>query len=335
MPWIQQNHLGPVRRRRIRSKRTASSSSSSSDDRVAVINLFVNVASAIFSVPRTALQPFGPPMIEPPCQTSQERERRDTVNRLLEIGFDDNDHHQREQSENNNHQNNVFTLPDAEEETFSRYWTEFGPNPSTYGEVTTLGARQLFSYMHMMHPKQKDGRHDRKQEQFDPMVFYDLGMGRGKLVVQAFLELNIQHSIGIELSPTRYQTAVMAWDTILHEYSAVSSSSSSSSSSPDHHRRLFLRQGDLLEYDWCKDATHVYVASLCFSDTMMNNLGEKLKNSGDGGDESSSFRRLQCLATLKQLPDMEYSRMEYVEMTWTRPYGCPVYFYDFSKGKVK
>ena len=96
--------------------------------------------------------------------------------RLLDIGFS---------AENKASSDDVFTLPDSEEQSFSQYLTEMGPNPSTYGEVTTLGARQLFYYMGMT-TKERDHP---PTHQPDTIVFCDLGMGRGKLVVQAFLEL--------------------------------------------------------------------------------------------------------------------------------------------------
>lgn len=256
-----------------------------------VVAMFVNVASSLLSVPRCALQPFGPPMLEPPPRSALECELRELSDRMLDIGYAND--------ADNSSKNNMFSLPESDKTPFSQYLTELGPNPSTYGEVTTLGARQLFYYMGMTSDETQSD---------DDIVFYDLGMGRGKLVVQALLEINqLKKSKGVELSHTRYQAAVVAWQTILRERSI--------SVAP----QLTLYHADLFAQD-LHDATHIYVASLCFSDSMMESLAHKL----------ADLNNLRCIATLKQLPSLQESRAEYVEMTWTMPNGCQVYFYDFE-----
>ena len=270
-----------------------------SDDRISVINMFVNIAAALLSVPPNALQPFGPPMVEPPPQSLIESERRKVATRLLEIGFHSDD------SLSSSSNSGVFTLPEAEDSTlFAQYssGSDFGPNPSTYGEVTTLGARQLFYYMGM------------SRGDSDKVIFYDLGMGRGKLVVQALLETNPQRSVGIELSMVRYQAAQSAWDTILqHEEGRAAQIMAD--------RLLFIRD-DLFQQN-LDNATHIYIASLCFTDDMMQALADKL----------AQLDNLRCVASLLEIPGWPVSRTEFVEMTWTRPNGCQVYFYDFRYRK--
>ena len=56
---------------------------------------------------------------------------------------------------------------------------------------------------------------------------------------------------------------------------------------------LNLFQGDLFQMD-ISTATHIYIASLCFTDEMMSMLSTKISN--EGGDQ------LQYVATLKPLP---------------------------------
>lgn len=47
----------------------------------------------------------------------------------------------------------------------------------------------------------------------EDIIFWDLGSGWGKLVVQSYLELpRIQRSIGIEFAPTRHEKASQAWE---------------------------------------------------------------------------------------------------------------------------
>ena len=258
----------------------------------------LRIAAAILSVPADALAPLGPPMTEPPARSAEERRRRETVADLLEVGFGGAE--------------TEFALPAAEEkEVFGDYLSSgatMGPNPSTYGEVTTLGARQLFQYMGMVAT--------RGDAMIRDVVFYDLGMGQGMLVLQAYLELptsSIRQAVGIELSPSRYRTAVAAWNTILkHEPSLLNDG-----------RRLSLVQGDLFQQD-LSNATHIFVSSLCFTEEMMEKLAIKLKGNHE------YLPKLRCVATLKELPNFKYSRVEKVEMSWTRPHGCSVYFYDSS-----
>ncbi len=87
----------------------------------------LTVAAAILSVPSDVFT--SPPMLEPPARSMKERKHREAVSKLLEQGWN--------------------TL-----EGFSRAISEpddfdSGPDASTYGEITKLGARQLFHYMKM------------------------------------------------------------------------------------------------------------------------------------------------------------------------------------------
>lgn len=281
------------------------SAASSRDDRAQVISLFVNVAAAILSVPSHALQPFGPPMMEPPPESKKVAQRRLLVDGLLDLAYRDNDD---EMSAGYD----VFALPVAEETKFAQFSSSSSSStlgggssggPSTYGEVTTLGARQLFYFMGMTDDASSSTTSDYN------IVFCDLGMGRGKLVVQALLELErVDKSIGVELSHMRQQAAVLAWQTLISQHAALDGTS---------QHRLGLHQGDFFDQD-LTNATHVYVASLCFTDTMMQDLEHKLK----------VLPKLKCVASLKKFPTWAHSRSEYVEMTWTRPHGCVTYFYD-------
>ncbi len=206
-------------------------------------------------------------------------------------------------------------------------------NPSTYGEVTQLGARQLFHYMKMYND---DDCHD--------IHFIDLGSGNGKLVIQAYLEISSLKQVkGIELSSIRHNIALRSWDgmketakVIRHKTIALSNRSNKNEMDNDlpkeyddnYKTGLNLIQGDLFAMNVCK-ATHIYVASLCFTDAMMNELSTKIINECD--DEI-----LQCVATLKPFPtDFEHRSglmkdIKYVEMSWTKPRGMGgiVYFYS-------
>mmetsp|Transcript_9172 Transcript_9172/g.12190 ORF Transcript_9172/g.12190 Transcript_9172/m.12190 type:complete len:290 (-) Transcript_9172:209-1078(-) len=180
--------------------------------------------------------------------------------------------------------------------------------PSTYGEVTALGARQLFDEMGMIV----------KGKNTQEFTFMDLGSGAGKLVVQASLEVpHLERAIGIELAPSRHQAALVAQSRLHENYSSIIHSLSSSSC-------LELLEGDLLMGD-ISEATHIYVSSLCFPPETMQKLEYKLAR------EVASSRKLQCVATLKAFPGnlLGAPGVRYVEMSWTKPLGNPVYFYSW------
>jgi hypothetical protein len=190
------------------------------------------------------------------------------------------------------------------------------PKPSTYGEVTPLGARQLFYYMGMA-------------DDFDdsnPIVFCDMGSGVGKLVMQAYLELpRVTRSIGVELAPLRHAGAVKAWEEL--QLSAKETRNQITSKLPVSVADVELTEGDFLDVDLSK-VSHIYISSLCFTEDMMDEIAKKIERDAPN---------IQCVATLRALPskfrqkgisdrinyDLVYKtfglveRTEYVEMSWT------------------
>jgi hypothetical protein len=108
--------------------------------------------------------------------------------------------------------------------------------PSTYGEITPLGARQLFDAMGLLDYNKNININNRKSQHSNPHAdtdtdtdtdtddgngahFYDLGSGTGKLVAQAVLELSspllkgrtlLKKATGIELSPSRHKSAIQS-----------------------------------------------------------------------------------------------------------------------------
>jgi hypothetical protein len=180
--------------------------------------------------------------------------------------------------------------------------------PSTYGEITPLGARQLFGAMGLYdYNRYRKGQHfDSDADDDDGAHFYDLGSGTGKLVAQAVLELSspllgkttLKKATGIELSPSRHQAAIQSKQNTVNtlcntkKLKSLFSSSSSSSSrqqyeyniynatanniiNDNNNNKLELIQGDLFDID-LSTATHIYIASLCFPDNLMLKLEERL-----------------------------------------------------------
>ena len=169
-----------------------------------------------------------------------------------------------------------------------------------YGEITIRGMRELEP---RLGPREGD-------------VFYDLGSGTGKAVIQAALEWPVERAVGVELSPSRNGIGEVAM----------------SRAEPLLQQRVQLRQGDIIACEGCEDASLVYVASLLFDEPFMQRLGARL----------SSLPKLRTLATLKRFPegalmgfseaaenaapdDDEEVRRERVEVTWG---AARVYVYE-------
>eukprot|EP00957_Ditylum_brightwellii_P115818 8834320-Ditylum_brightwellii.AAC.1 len=98
---------------------------------------------------------------------------------------------------------------------------ESGSKPSTYGEVTTIGGRQLFDVMGLYNV----GDDDNGSRNGGGRVFYDLGSGTGKLVAHAAMEIipmsssssyGLKKSSGIELSNSRHEMAISSWSNLVN-----------------------------------------------------------------------------------------------------------------------
>jgi len=129
-----------------------------------------------------------------------------------------------------------------------------------YGELTPRGVREV---RELLSPRKDD-------------VFYDLGSGAGRFVLQAALEWPCSHAVGIELSRTRHRVGEVAL----------------SRTAPFVRQRATLRCADMLACEGCEDATLIYVASLVFDDAFMRQLGTRL----------SQLPRLRAIASLRPFP---------------------------------
>ena len=203
------------------------------------------------------------------------------------------------------------------------------PTPETYGEVTSLGARQLFRHIGLTA--------DATQNEHPEYQFFDLGSGGGRLVVQAHLEMpSVVKSVGVELSHSRHKAAASMWGELKESGEArrirAAAEESWGLGRSKTDPTVELHEGDLYALD-ISEATHIYVSSLCFSEDMLERLVEKIELEGG---------RLQVLASLRLLPlsksdgRRNIRRLgrnpwsEFVEMSWTkgRGEGCPIYFYS-------
>jgi len=209
------------------------------------------------------------------------------------------------------------------------------------------GARQLFNHMGLSAPKSRN-----IDNGIPKLQFFDLGSGGGRLVLQSHLELpSVCRSVGIELSPTRHEIAMRRMNKLVVSgtvdrirelaYKSWGWETGSCSSSV-----IDLIEGDLFELDITK-ATHMYLSSLCFSESMLERIVDKIETEGFSLQIVASLRLLPLRKSgdrseEKDTPDNlrvvrlgENPWMEFIEMSWTRGDGCPVYFYSVKKSNTK
>ena len=169
-----------------------------------------------------------------------------------------------------------------------------------------------------------------------------MGSGTGKVVLQVYMQVpQLFKAVGIELSPTRHAAAARALEQV--SLGLVSTRARLDMLSSESVRQLtvnddiHLLEGDLFSID-LSDATHIWIASLCFPRDMMEQLAHKIVKetrvtTTETATGSRSRSTLQCIATLQASPLLDEMfgepRVEFVEMTWTKPRGgASVYFYD-------
>jgi Histone methylation protein DOT1 len=192
----------------------------------------------------------------------------------------------------------------------------------TYGEVTSLGCRQL-AYAMNIHQSSSNN---------NDVVFVDLGSGVGRLVTQMYLDHypfhRIQKAVGVELSQERHDIAIRALQSIIEqelvgmgmrrtnhhiEMSTTTTTTTeanptelpqSSSSYTVSKIAIELIRGDAVEYlqstTRSDGITHVYMSSLCFPDHVLEKL-QRLLLQQQQSFSSSSSSSLQVVAALNRL----------------------------------
>jgi hypothetical protein len=157
-----------------------------------------------------------------------------------------------------------------------------------YGEINYKSLNKLLWYL-QLEP------HD---------IFFDLGSGVGKVILYTALTTPIKKAVGIELSETRHQDALLALKRASIWHPGID------------HRCQFLNT-DLMTVD-LSPASIVYTCSTAFSLTFMKKITDKL----------SRFTHDFRLITLQDLPnDKNFSLIHTLklDMSWVRK--CPVYIY--------
>jgi SAM-dependent methyltransferase len=171
--------------------------------------------------------------------------------------------------------------------------TQQGGAP-TYGEITYEGGQQLLQNLNLT----------------DQDVFYDLGCGIGKLVVQAFFETPAKKVVGMELSPTRCKHAKSVQQKVLQ-------------ANPSSSRQLEFHEQDIAKCP-LTDATVIFMCSTCFSDELMQKIMNNIVKLKDG-------TRVVTLKRLLPHKDLVLVKELTLPMTWSP--RSQVYIYELKRSK--
>lgn len=159
----------------------------------------------------------------------------------------------------------------------------------TYGELTPAGVDRLL----------------RELEPTPDDVFYDLGSGIGKVVLQVAMSVPIARCVGVELSASRCRLARTALRRARRRGLILA-------------RRTVIRHGDLLA-EPIDDATMVYTCSTAYSLRFMAMIARKLRSV----PRSLRFVTLQELITVPR--GFRHVRTVTVATTWNRRTPAHVY----------
>lgn len=157
-----------------------------------------------------------------------------------------------------------------------------------YGEIKQAALDKLLSYLNL---STKD-------------VFYDLGSGVGKVIMQTALSTPAKKIVGVELSHSRHHEAEIALSRLIaHD--------------PSLKTKVMLLNKDLMTVD-LSDATVIYSCSTAFSIKFMAEIVKRLL----------TFPQTFRLVSLQELPeenDFELEDILRLDMSWLR--STPVHIY--------
>ena len=158
-------------------------------------------------------------------------------------------------------------------------------NSLVYGEVEFASFLNILKFF----PKSKGG------------VFYDLGSGAGRAIFTVRFTLDFDRCIGIELLPNLHKLAVDVTKVYDQKFRHKLAS-----------RSVEFYCEDVLKYDW-SDGTVIFACSTCFTDDLINAIGEQAKDLHQGA----------YLITLKKFADIDPDAFDIIQEA-----ACPMSWGD-------
>lgn len=228
----------------------------------------------------------------------------------------------------------------------------------TYGEITATGVRQMMEDMGLLKTDRTFENDTSGGGDDEDVIFYDLGAGEGKLVVQIFLETlgsdraRLQKVVGVELSEARYEMSVYSWNKVQQALLCTQYDHDGKNCDPDRDTteeefykkerenlqakikgttslpratepgtsKLKLVHSNLLEYDF-SDATHIFASSIFFPDNVLEEMSHKLHYNATQYGKLKIVAALSDLKVLEQgVPCMWEKHTQRLQMSWGGAY---------------
>lgn len=181
-----------------------------------------------------------------------------------------------------------YDIPDVEEKTIRR-----SKGSPVYGELPPGSVARLLDYV-----------------QLSPAdVFYDLGSGTGKVVVQAAMTAPLKKCVGVELSATRCRDARSIIRRAKKEALLLADS-------------CIIREGDLMTTQ-LRDATVIYTCSTAFSIRFMKKLAGRVVN---------ECRKLRLFVSLQEVERRGLAHIDTLRLTTSWNRRSPLYVYRVEGG---
>ena len=167
----------------------------------------------------------------------------------------------------------------------------------TYGEMEYDGIQQLYSYI---------------TKNYNPKIncFFDLGSGRGKLCMYMAAQPKIKDVLGVELVKQRHDDAEILKSELKHEYS-------------NKVKLLNKNIFDVDFNDYKNKQIFIWFSNLCFEQSSLDNLFQKLKSSLPSGAIICCSKQ----PSQKICEMIEYLHTMQVPMSWNK--SSSVYIYRF------
>ena len=138
--------------------------------------------------------------------------------------------------------------------------------------------------------------------------FLDLGSGIGKFILTLYLLSPLKKIIGFEASKSLFDQSVQA----LLRFGSIPELKSLD-------RKIILEEGNFLQKDW-QGATIVYACATCFTQTLLDEIGEKI-------NQTPSIRQVLSLKPLSTLQRLPFREIFDVECSWDS--ALCYYYHDF------
>ncbi len=166
---------------------------------------------------------------------------------------------------------------------------------STYGEILPSSVSKMIKNLFIDHND----------------VFYDLGSGSGKVVIQFYLQTPVKKAIGVEISSKRYYQSEQMMKVVKNEFKLK-------------NKKLgFMHENIVSKKLSYKDGTIFYLCSTCFDDKLMKSIFNKI---------TKEAKNLKAIVSLRPFPDTcdvsRFTKKKNIKLpcTWAKDTDAVIYY---------